>query len=420
MGGTWLFITVVLLLLAIVLRQVPLLLVAMLFFLASSMARLWARYALERVEYSRRLSATRAFFGETITLEIRIANHKILPLPWVNIQDEVPEEVTFLKGNASAPHAPMRVLLSNLVSLGWYRRLTRRFPVQCLHRGYFEFGPTTIRTGDLFGFFHNETVFEERNCLLVYPRIVPLERLGIPSRDPFGDLRVRQHLFEDPVRVVGIRDYVHGDPLKRIHWKAVARLQRLQTKVFEPTTTVDMALFLDVRTTQPPTWGLLEQLLETAVIAAASIANHAVDNGYRVGLYVNEPYKRTPQTIKLTPSDHPQQLQRVLEALAQVQGIPFITMEQMLNSEARGLPWGATLVVITAVPTDPLLASLKRFRRAGRRVALVQVGGQESGISSNGIPAYHVSDRVYWREIESMAIAGEAHGRQRGGHGRAR
>ena len=46
----------------------------------------------------------------------------------------------------------------------------------------------------------------------------------------------------------GVREYRFGDSLKRIHWKSTARLGRLQTKVYEPTTTVDISLCLDVRT----------------------------------------------------------------------------------------------------------------------------------------------------------------------------
>ena len=71
LGRAWLFITVVLLVAAIALQQALLLMVALLFFLASGIARLWARYALERVEYNRGLSATRAFFGDTIVLDTR-------------------------------------------------------------------------------------------------------------------------------------------------------------------------------------------------------------------------------------------------------------------------------------------------------------------------------------------------------------
>ena len=151
-------------------------------------------------------------------------------------------------------------------------------------------------------------------------------------------------------------------------------------------------------------WGRVEQLLETAVIAAASIASHGIQKGYRVGLYVNEPYLYKEGLIRVPSSDHPDQLQRLLEALAQVQGWPALPLEQILNREARNIHGVATLAVITAEPSEPLLASLLRFRRAGRRVVLVLVGGQEGGFSLNGLPIYHVSDQVYWREIESLGL----------------
>lgn len=404
LGSYWLFITLVLVLAAAVLRQVPLLLVALLFFLASGVARLWARYALERVEYQRRLSAGRVFFGETVTLEIGVTNRKLLPLPSVHIQDELPEQLTLLKGKTSRTHKPLRVTLSNYLSLNWYHRLARRYPIQCLRRGYFAFGPATVRAGDPFGFFERTATEERLDYLLVYPRILPLEQLGIPSRDPFGDLRVRQHLFEDPLRVITTRDYVHGDPLKRLHWKATARLQRLQSRVFESTTTVNLALFLDTLTVAPPFYGISEQLLETAVIVAASIASYAQEKGYRLGLYVNEPYRYSDRLIKLPPSEHPEQLQRVLEALAQLQGWPLLSAENMLNREARGLAWGATLVVVTSVPSEALLAALARFRRAGRQAALVLVGPGDQGISLDGLPVYQVSDQVYWRELDSVQV----------------
>ena len=165
-----------------------------------------------------------------------------------------------------------------------------------------------------------------------------------------------------------------------------------------------MALFLDVRTVEAPLWGRVEQLLETVVIASASIASHGIQKGYRVGLYVNEPYLFKEGLIKFPSSDHPDQLQRVLEALAQVQGWPALPMEQLLNREARNVHGSATLAAITAEPSEPLLASLHRFRRAGRRVVLVLVGERRRSFSLDGIPIYHVSDRVYWRELESVQL----------------
>ena len=268
LGDAWLFITVLLLILAIVLKQSPLFIVAALFFLASGVARLWSRNVFERLDYHHRISTRKAFWGDSITFEMSLTNRKFLPLPWITVQEEIPQGVTFLKGKISSSHKYNRAILSNFVSLGWYHRLTRRYHVQCLKRGFFTFGPVTLSSGDPFGFFSKMTVLEEKEHLLVYPRIVPLENLGIPSRHPFGDLRIKRHLFEDPVQAMTTRDYVHSDPLKYIHWKATARLQRMQSRVFEHTTTMDMALFLDSRTTADTnSWTIISpDYLESGII----------------------------------------------------------------------------------------------------------------------------------------------------------
>lgn len=405
LGGAWLVVTGLLIVASLATQQVGLLLVALLFFLAGGVSRLWSRYALARVTHKRALSSSRAFFGDVITLEVSLENRKLLPLPWVQIEDDIPDRVNFLKGRISASEKPTREILNNFLTLGWYHRITRKYPVECNHRGLFIFGPALIKSGDLFGFFRNEVQTEETERLTVYPKIVPLERLGIPSRHPFGDLRVRRHLFEDPVMVATVREYAPGDPLKRIHWKATARTRRLQTRIFERTTDVDLALFLDVRTAPRPLWSRSAQLLELGVLTAASIANHAITHDLRVGIYANEPFRHSGKgMIGIAPSDHPEHLQRVLEALAHVQGWPVADIEEHIDQSARALAWDATICVVTAVPSEDLMVSLRHFHQVGRRVCLVLIGNQTAGFRAPGFTTYHVSDEVYWQELDSVSL----------------
>jgi uncharacterized protein (DUF58 family) len=413
LGGAWLFITIVLIVLAAILKQPSLLIIGVLFFFTSGIARIWSKYALQKVQYNRTLSAERVFWGENITLDISITNSKFLPLPWLHIEEEVPEALTFLKGKTLSSAKPGRLVLSSFLSVGWYHRLTRRYPVYCSRRGYYTFGPATINSGDPFGFFRNKVITEDQQHLLVYPRIVPLEEIGIPSRHPFGDLRIRKHLFEDPVQVMTTRDYVPGDPLKRIHWKSTARLQRLQTRVFEHTTTVDIALFLDTRTVLDKYyWGnMVSDLLETAIITATSIANYSITKGYKIGFFSNEFYWESDRPIRLPPSDHPDQLKAILEALAHIKGIPSQTIEKLLNKEGRSLAWEATIVLVTAAPTPEVVATLKHFKRAGRRVGLVLVGNNVAASGLEGITSYQVSEDVYRDNTGIIRLKQEGTGR---------
>ncbi len=383
-----------------------LLVVAAIFFISSGVARLWSRYSLLRLDYDRHLSTNRVFFGESVTFDMRITNRKFLPLPWLRIEEEIPEEVTLLKGKSQASAKPSRSILSSFLSLGGYHRLTRRYPIQCSKRGIFFFGPTTILGGDPFGFFRTDLTLEQTDQLLVYPRILPLDALGIPSRHPFGDIRVKKHLFQDPVQVMTTRDYVNGDPLKHIHWKATARLQQMQSRVFERTTSMDFALFLDTRTVSDSYyWSLISpDFLETAILAAASIASYSINNDYNVGFYANEYYWYSDRLIKLPPSSHPDQLKKILEALAQVKGLSTINAEQMLNKEARNLSWEATIVLITAVPTEGLISTLKHLYKAGRRVALVTIGGNFPAGNMDGLLIYQVSEDLYRKQMDSLSL----------------
>jgi uncharacterized protein (DUF58 family) len=229
-----------------------------------------------------------------------------------------------------------------------------------------------------------------------------LEKLGIPSRQPLGEIRTRNHLFHDPVLTMGIREYQYGDSLKSIHWKSTARTGNLQTKIYEPTTTVDMGIFLDVRTVQPPNQGVIRQKLELAIVTAASLANEALTEDYRVGLCVNQNNPDSPELVRIPPNRHPGQLKHILEALASLKPFYTVPITEMILTESKKLPWGSTMVVITAAPTEPLLAVLWRMQRVGRKVVLITIGSQP--VNAGGLTCFNVSGDVPWQNLESLKL----------------
>ncbi len=402
-GDAWLVIAAIILIVSLALQQVTLALVALLFLLTGGVARLWNRYCLSRIEYGRHLSRTQIFFGEEIVYEVEIANRKPLPLPWIRIDDELPEQVTLLKGKAVSSEED-RVTLTNIFPLSMYHRVRRRFPMKCEQRGCFAFGPTRISSGDLFGFFRRDMPVSQTDYLLVYPRLVELGKLGIPSKQLFGDIRLRSHLFQDPVLTAGVRDYQAGDSLKRIHWKSTARLGKLQTRVYEPTTTVDISIFHDVRTVRPPLWGSVTQLQELGIIATAAIARYALAAGFRVGLNVNQQTRFSDGMVHVPSGQHPEQLERILKALAQLHQVEAMPAARFIRREVSSIPWGSTLLVVSAQADDELVALLADLKRLGRSVALVKVGGEAPEVSPANLPVYHISDDTAWEAVQEIGL----------------
>ncbi|MEA2575319.1 MAG: hypothetical protein QOH93_2617 [Chloroflexia bacterium] len=402
----WVFAAGGMVLLGALLGNGPLFALGLFLGAALLVAWLWARYCLRNLTVQRRFSQPRAFYGEEITMSQVFTNNKPLPVPWLAVHDEYPGALEISSAAASASSkARVRTLVTTL-SLGWYERVTRHYNVRCTARGEHTLGPVDLESGDVFGLFRRTQELATPQTLIVYPRYVPIEQLGITARQPFGDFKATQNLATDPLRLRTIREYAYGDNPRHIHWKASARRGQLQTKLFEPAATPQLFIYCNQDTFARIWEGLDPQSLELTITVAASLANYGLEEGYMVGLRVNSFSPHSDMQVKINPSRNPEQFTRILEALARVRGWSGAPMEELLEAERRNLPRGATLVVVTAVISDDMLNVLTAIRRAGHPVTLVDTVGSrrtvsQREVSSEALRSYGID---YYR-IEAIGQA---------------
>ena len=372
-----------LLALSVATRETSLFLLALALFGADGLSRLWGRYCLDGVEYRRGLSHRQVAWGESVALDVEIVNRKLLPLPWLDVADELPEALPPAKAKLGRSHRAGRAALANLLSLRPYERVRRRYTVPCLKRGEHLFGPARVRSGDLFGLVTRETEVGDVQKLLVLPPVHPLADLGLPARQPLGDLRTQSWLFDDPSRLAGARDYRPSDGLRRIHWAATAKSQRLQAKVYEATTSHRLAIFLDLATGDDVWWwqGRDEALAEAAIETAASVASWALGHGYQVGLATNGNHRGSWDEVVVAPASDAGQLTRLLVALGRL--LPFAGkgFAEVLEREGAKLPFGTTVVVIAASVGESAAARLIALRARGNPVAVLLTTDQPAGSS---------------------------------------
>lgn len=375
---SWIHLAIILIPIALVF-DVPALLVLSAFLLSVlPIAWWWNRQSLVGVHYERMLSERKVFPGETVELTLRITNQKLLPLGWLSVDDQWSMALPLEDGLMFASPSGQTGLFRTALSIRWFERVSRRYRVRCIRRGFYPFGPARLHSGDIWGLFRQSQARDHLDWLVVYPQVLPLEALGFPPKEPLGETKATWRIFEDPTRAVGIRDHRPEDGFRRIHWKASARRQELQVKVYEPTTSFNLVVFLNVATFARHWEGVKPLLLEQAIAVAASIASHAVEQRYLVGLMANGSIPHSDQPIKVLPSRRPDQLARVLEALAAVTSFTTSTIESLILTESPRLPWGATLVVVTPTVSEALLAALVRLRDVGRRLVLVSLEEEPS------------------------------------------
>ncbi len=370
---SWIRFAILMVFCAVLLQSQALIILAVLLLTIIPIAWVWNRVSLWRVSYARTLSEHRVFVGETVDLGLRLENRKILPLAWIKIDDQFPALLAPEHKTLAPSHIPLTGYLSQTAALGAFERARWNYRVPCNRRGYFALGPTRLKSGDLFGLFEREWTSPRIDRLIVYPRVLPMEDWGLPPKDPLGDAQARVPLYDDPTRPRGVRDYNPADAPKHIHWRMTARRGELQVKVYDPTITYQWILFLNVASFEQTWQGVNTELLEAIISLAASIASYAAEHKYPVGLVANGTWPESDTRLKILPSRDPEHLRHILEALAAITSFVMTPIEILMRNETTKLPWGATLVMITGVVTDEILAEMFRLRRAGRRLALLSL-----------------------------------------------
>lgn len=363
-----------------------------LLFATGGFARLWSRLALVEVGYDRVLSMRRAFVGETVDVTTRLSNAKLLPVPWIELREQVPRDLPIEGARVRPSGIPRVSFIQRATSLAGNQALDWSFRLAPIERGYYRLGPARLRSGDLFGFFEREEQLEQQDSLLVYPQTFELPELGLDSERPFGDRRGGNRIFEDPSRVVGVRDYLPGDPLKRVDWNATARVGRLQSRLYEPSRTLATVVALNVTTMEHSWEGYIPLLLERNISVAASVARHVAEAGEAVGLIANGAFPDSDRPIRLGASSHPDQLVHILEALATIAPFTTSTLGGELESRTHPLPVGANVVVIAALMPQDLVATLTRLRSEGHTVHVVKTSDADWDVSfGRTIPVHDVS-----------------------------
>ena len=329
------------------------------------LGEIWSRRSLSQIKLVREMDS-HAFLGEKTTVLLKITNKGILPIPWLRIHEGLPLELSSGDG------------LQHVISLGPRGNETIEYRIDPKKRGYYKVGPLYLRTGDLLGVSRELDAEGSVSYLTVYPRIIPLDVLSLPSRSPSGTMKYHQPMYEDASRIFGKRDYSPGDSIRRIDWKATAGSGKLQVKQFEPSIDLNTMIFLDMYANN---FSIKTRYTsgEMAVTVAASIAAWVTSKGQSIGLVSNGVDELNPLGSSYLPSARGNyQLMSLLEILARLQLQETTSMLEMLETNIGRLQWGTTLVLVTGDIREADWQQIIQAQKAGLQVSVYIIGASKS------------------------------------------
>jgi uncharacterized protein (DUF58 family) len=367
----------------------------------------WSKLALRGVTLERRTRTLRAHVGQVFEERFYVENRGRLPRLWLHVRDR-----SDLPGSQG----------SRVLSLiGGRERRSYRARSRLVQRGIFSLGPTDIVSGDLFGLFPVSRTRPSAGSLLVYPMMFDVHAFpSPPGLLPGGEaLRLRTHQVTP--NASGVREYVPGDPLNRIHWLSTARRNELIVKEFELDPMAEVWIFLDAeaRAQAEQPYSLPSQAVEAmwspwkevrlppsteeyAVSIAASLARHFLRRDRAVGLVSHhQASQRTPNV--LPPDRGGRQLGKILEALAPLHAEGDLPISALVTAHAQHIVRGSTVIIVTPSANEELALVADLLSRRGLRPVIVLLDAASFGgpgdtksladaISGFGVPVCRVKN----------------------------
>lgn len=188
----------------------------------------YSRRWMDNIELTVSFSEEQAGEGDSLYLYETVTNAKEMILPALCVKFKTSRYLQF--SDMDSGSVSDYFYRNDVISVRGYEKVRRKLKVKCLRRGeYF------INEAELVGndYFLRQRYIEKKELdakLVVYPSLVNVERMIPLFSKSCGELLTKRPIFEDPFEYVGVREYMAGDAMNRIHWKASARTGNWQVR----------------------------------------------------------------------------------------------------------------------------------------------------------------------------------------------
>ncbi len=340
----------------------------------------WTRWAASGLTLKRNARMQRANVGDIFEEHFELVNNSRVFAPWVEIFNQT-----------NIPHAAGSRLLT--LAQGKQKR-TYVARTWLTRRGAFLLGPTRIITGDPFGLFRANVDIPAAQQLIVMPMLFEIKSFLFPPGLLPGGQVIRKKSSDITPHAAGVREYVHGDAMKRIHWRSSIRRDKLMVKEFEQDPQAEVWLYLDSQKGihlenknqreeistevqlfgKRPKFQLTPSTLEYSISIAASLAHYFISQRRAVG------YVSAGQIFTVHAADRSERQEgKILETLAFVEADGNLSIAALIAAQASQLPQGSSAILITPNASPELLFAVDDLQRRYMRPMVILFDLQSFG-----------------------------------------
>jgi len=322
------------------------------------LAFLLHRPPLIEIRAARSLDAERVQEGDVVEVTLILENRGEA-LDYIEVFDGVPRGATLVEGRDRFP-----------LSLGRGQTAKLTYKLRFDRRGSFTFDDIRVRWSDPTQMVVREQKFRARLTdpeqlmvreekywsearVVVLPRIQDLRRCGLkPSTLKVQAGNVNSTSIGQGMEFYCLREYVPGDELKKINWKATARRDRIAVNDYESERAGDVVILVDARSNIADAI-LHQRMVDLEVDAAASLSTYFLKQRDRVGILV------LGDTMELVPMGYGKRhFYRVMDRLLATKPGNLRQANFLGAVMERYFPTSSLIIAITPLEDRKIMSSL--------------------------------------------------------------
>jgi uncharacterized protein (DUF58 family) len=254
------------------------------------------------ITINRTLNVSKLYEQDVATVTLEVINNANTSFDLIQLKDQVAPEFLAPKERSSFSFS-MRPFESKQFS---YDISSKLF-------GLYFVGPITVSVSDPYGFVQFEALYGLHSSISVYPKFT--ERLSKleprPKRTKYWPGEIASRKAGTGSDFFSIRANIEGEPMRRVNWRASARVlndqQKLMINEYMAELGAETMIVVDSRTIA---FENAKEIFSSSIRAAISVADRLLKDKNRVGLFAI-----SANSQRLSPRYGLRQYDRIIESL---------------------------------------------------------------------------------------------------------
>jgi len=327
--------------------------------------------------------------GQQVQVYVQLQHLSILPISYLQLQD------TLVRHDGHVQR------IQGIATPNVFREVDLRYTIENVQRGVYRFQNIACSTFDVFGLVEYKRTIENSDSFQVLPRImneVNWEQLLSGSKGRYH-LHSHDRLAKESNQQSGIRDYVYGDRLSRVHWNATARTGQWKSKEFEKEAMPKGIVILDRYLSKDGMPKDGELIFEELVSIAASLIHYGMEQQQLFALL--SPGKELWSSTRFHgTASYWQAMKHLITVVPNSERALSVLLQRAMLE----LPLGSTLMIVTSDASAEMAAAATVLKQKGFLPIILYSRNSESksqtaltgqqAFAYAGIPFYDLSSHA--------------------------